>query len=172
MHPTAWWQPFLPFVAIAVVLALRLRNINRTRRMHLGRLLVAPIIVGLLAIYLFMSVPPDGAGLAIFAVGLAVGAAIGWQRARLMKVSYDPASNTFSLKQSPLAVVLLIAIMLLRRLALPGVAMSGGATNIPRALGLINGLIGFGLGTVMAHNLELWLRARAMRAKALSDTFK
>lgn len=170
MHPTAWWQPYLPFVAIGVVLLLRLRRVNKAQRMRLGRLLAGPIIVGTLAVFLFFSAPPGLAGLAIFVGGAIVGAALGWQRARLMKVAFDPVSGTFTLRQSPWAVVLLIGIMVLRRLLLPGV-VQGGSSHLPHAMWVIDGAIGFGLGSVVAHNIELWLRARALRASTLSGVF-
>lgn len=167
------WQTYLPFVVIAVVFLLRLRNVKTARRMRLGRLLVGPIIVGLLAADLFFSVPPDTAGIAIFAGGLAAGAALGWQRARWMKVSFDPATGMFMLKQSPLALVLLIGVMVVRRLFLPGgsVTMEPGFAAAPHAMWIIDGLIGFGLGTISAQNVELYRRARTLRASMLAGVF-
>jgi hypothetical protein len=160
----------IPFLVIGIVLVIRLRRVNKARRMHLGRLLVGPAILSLAAIYLAVTMPPDLAGAAIFIGGAAVGAALGWQRARLMKIVYDPASDSFTLQQSPWAVALLVGAMLLRRLVLPSaVAMQGG--HSPHAMWLIDGLIGFGLGTVVAQNTELWLRAKALRLATVSNTF-
>jgi hypothetical protein len=154
------------------VLLIRLRRVQRARPMHLWRLAIGPTLLGLAAIYLAVSVPPDLAGVAIFAGAAAAGAALGWQRARLMKIAYDPATNSFTLQQSPWAVALLIGVMLLRRLLLPGAAaMPGGSGHAPHAMWLIDGLIGFGLGTIVAQNTELWLRAKALRVAALSGTF-
>jgi hypothetical protein len=171
MHPTDPWQTYIPFVAIGIALLIRLRRVNRARRMHLWRLAVGPTLLGLAAIYLAVSVPPDLAGVAIFAGAAAAGAALGWQRARLMKIAFDPATNSFTLQQSPWAVALLIGIMLLRRLLLPGVGAMQGGAHMPHAMWLIDGLIGFGLGTIVAQNTELWLRAKALRVAALSGTF-
>lgn len=165
------WQPYLPFLVIGVLLVIRLRRASKARRMHLGRLLIAPGILGLLTIYLAVVLPPDLAGAGIFAGGAAVGTALGWQRARLMKIVYDPPSDSFTLQQSPLAVALLIGVMLLRRLVLPGAAAMQGGGHSPHAMWLVDGLIGFGLGTIVAQNTELWLRAKALRAATLSDTF-
>ena len=170
MQPPSW-QPYLPFLVIGVSLVIRLRRVNRARRMHLWRLLVGPTLLGLAAIYLAISMPPDLAGAGIFAGGAAVGTALGWQRARLMKIVYDPPSDSFTLQQSPLAVALLIGVMLLRRLVLPGAAAMQGGGHSPHAMWLIDGLIGFGLGTIVAQNTELWLRAKALRAATLSNTF-
>jgi hypothetical protein len=36
---------------------------------------------------------------------------------------------------------------------------------------IIDGVIGFGLGTIVSQNTELWLRAKALRASMLSETF-
>lgn len=172
MNPTASWQPYLPLLVIGVLLVIRLRRVNKARRMHLGRLLVGPIILSVAAISLAVTTPPDMGGAAIFVGAAAAGAVLGWQRARLMKIAYDPASDSFTLQQSPWAVALLIGVMLLRRVILPnGGAMADGGAHMPHSLWLIDGLIGFGLGTIGAQNTELWLRARAVRAAALSNTF-
>src|ERR1700709_2419380 len=102
MH-TAAGQSYLPFVVIGILMLVRLRRMNKPRRMHLGRLAAGPTILGVLAIYLLLSVPPGRAGIAIFAAAAAGGAALGWQRARMMKIVYDPATGTFTLQQSPWA---------------------------------------------------------------------
>jgi hypothetical protein len=172
MHPTVSWQPYIPLLVIGVLLVVRLRRVNKARPMHLWRLAVGPGILGLAAIYLAVSVPPDLAGVAIFAGAAGAGAALGWQRARLMKIAFDPATNSFTLQQSPWALALLIGVMLLRRLLLPSAAaMQGGGGHSQHAMWLIDGLIGFGLGTIVAQNTELWLRARALRVAAVSGTF-
>jgi hypothetical protein len=172
MNPPDSWQTYIPFVAVGIALLIRLRRVNRARRMHLWRLAVGPTLLGLAAIYLAVTMPPDLAGVAIFAGAAAAGSALGWQRARLMKIAFDPATNSFTLQQSPWAVALLIGIMLLRRLLLPGVAaMQGGGGHSAQAMWLIDGLIGFGLGTIVTQNTELWLRAKALRVAALSGTF-
>ena len=171
MHPTASWQTYLPLVTIGVVLLIRLRRAAKARRMHVWRLLVGPTILGLLAIYLAVSLPPDRTGIAIFAAAAAGGVALGWQRARLMKIVFDPVTDTFTLQQSPWAVALLIGVMLLRRVLLPQFAAMQGGAHMPHATWLIDGLIGFGLGTIVAQNTELWLRARALRAAMLSHDF-
>ncbi|WP_420381746.1 hypothetical protein [Novosphingobium sp.] len=164
-HPEQW-QSYLPFIIIALVLAIRLRRINRERRMHLGRLLVAPTIIVVAAGYLIAAATPDLVGLGIAAGAMLVGAGVGWQRARFMKIAYDPATDIFMMKQSPAAVLFLVAIMLVRRVVLAELPVShfGADVSLARAMWPIDGLIGFGLAMVIAHNAELYLRARRMKA--------
>ena len=171
MQPEAPWQHYLPILIIGIVLVIRLRRVNQARRMHLWRLAIGPVILGLGAIFLAVTMPPDLAGLAIFVGGAAIGSALGWQRARLMKIAYDPASDSFTLQQSPLAVALLIGVMALRRFFLPSAVTVQGAGHSPHAMWLIDGLIGFGLGMIVAKNAELWLRAKSLRAATISGTF-
>jgi hypothetical protein len=171
MPPTASWQSCLPFVLIGIIVLIRLRRASKARRMHLGRLLVAPIMLGVVAIYMAFVAPPGWTGAAIFALAAAAGSMLGWQRARLMKIVFDPVTNSFTVQQSPWAVVLLIGIMLLRRTLLPQFAGLQGGAHTPHAMWLIDGVIGFGLGTIVAQNSELWLRARALRTATISATF-
>jgi len=163
-HPEQW-QTYLPFVVIALVCAIRLRRINRERRMHLGRLAVAPAIIVLVAGYLVVTATPDLIGVAIAAGGMVVGAAVGWQRARFMKIAYDPQGDIFTMRQSPAALVFLIGIMVVRRLLLyelPVSHMTAGA-SLTRTMWPIDGLIGFALAMVIAHNGELYVRAQRLR---------
>ncbi len=171
MQPEASWQHYLPIVIIVIAMLFRLRGMKRARPMHLGRLLIGPVLLAVLVIYLAVTVPPDLGAAAIFAGAALAGAALGWQRARLMKIVYDPASDTFTLQQSPWAVALLIMVMLARRLLLPSVATMHGGVHAPHATWVIDGLIGFGFGTVVARNFELWLRAKGLRASTLARTF-
>jgi len=167
MEQPAQWQSYLPLVVIAAIFALRLRNVNRDRRLRLGQLLVAPLIVAMAAVFVFTTMALDWTGLAIMGAGLVAGAALGWQRARLMKIAYDPVSATFTIRQSPFALVLLIGVIVLRRLAM-GAATGPGphsAAMAPQAVWTIDGLIGFGLAMVVTTNTELWLRARKLRAE-------
>ncbi|WP_428332017.1 hypothetical protein [Novosphingobium sp.] len=164
-HPEQW-QSYLPFIIIALVLAIRLRRINRERRMHLGRLLVAPTIIVVVAGYLAATATPDLTGVGIAAGAMVIGGIVGWQRARFMTIAYDPAVDVFTMKQSPAAVLFLIAIMLVRRVVMAEMPVShiGAGVSMARAMWPIDGLIGFGLAMVIAHNTELYLRARRMKA--------
>jgi len=164
-HPEQW-QSYLPFVVIALVLAIRMRRINRERRMHLGRLLVSPTIIVVVAGYMVATATPDLIGFAIAAGAMAAGAAVGWQRARFMTIAYDPQTDIFTMKQSPAAVLFLVAIIVVRRAVLFGMPASPMAAGNPLAHAMwpIDGVIGFGLAMVIAHNVELYLRARRMKA--------
>jgi len=160
-HPEQW-QSYLPFVVIALVFALRLRRINRERRMHLGRLLVAPTIILVVAGYLVATATPDLVGFAIAVGGLVIGGVVGWQRARFTRIAYDPQGDIFTMRQSPAAVIFLVGIMIVRRVIMVEMpAMTAGASMAHMT---IDGLIGFGLAMVIAHNGELYLRARRIKA--------
>jgi hypothetical protein len=172
MQPTQTWQSYLPLIVIVVVFALRARTMNRHQRMHLGRLAVAPVIVALLAIWLVVTSPPDLAGLGAALAGIALGALLGWQRARLVAIAYDPASDTFTMKQSPFALIVLLAIIVARRMIMHATVGGepGAAAMAPQAMETIDGLIGFALAMVATRNGELWLRARKLRTESLQSS--
>jgi hypothetical protein len=163
------WQSYIPFAVIALVFVLRLRQINRHRRIHLWRLLVAPALVSVVALALMTSAAPDAKGFAAFVGAMVPGVAVGWQRARFMAMEYDRESDSLSVRTSPVALVFLLAIMVLRRMVLWTAGVFGGAAGAMaggahQAMWPIDGLIGFGLAMVVAQNVELWLRARKLRA--------
>jgi hypothetical protein len=168
VQPTPTWLSYLPLVVIAVVFALRARSVNRPRRMHLGRLVIAPVIVALIAVWLLATMPPDATGLAASGCGIIVGIALGWQRARLVAIAYEPSSDTFTMKQSPFALVLLLAIVVLRRVIMHATVATDPHTTAmaPEALWTVDGLIGFALAMVVTRNGELWLRARKLRGES------
>lgn len=168
MEQPAQWQSYLPLVFLAAVFLWRARSMNREVRMHQGRLLVAPVLVVVTGIYILANVGLDAPGAEICIAGIVAGGLLGWQRARLVTIAYDAANDTFTMKQSPFALILLFAVIVLRRVVLHS-TMDGDPTSaaaLPQTLWTIDGLIGFGVATVTARNGELWLRARALRAAA------
>lgn len=156
-----WVKDVLPFVVIAVVIALRWRGLKKARRLRVGMLWIVPLLVVAAIGMALVAMPPTPLGWLVFAAGLAAGAAVGWQRARLMHLHRDPASGELMMRQTPAALLLLLAIFAMRRLVNPGGSgPAADGTIAPTALLVTDGLLGFALGMVIALRLTLYLRAR------------
>lgn len=83
-------------VVVAIVLGLRLRGMSRMRRLRLETLWVVPTIYLLFAGAMFYQFPPSPVGWAISSAALIVGAAIGWQRGKLMQIHVDPETHALN----------------------------------------------------------------------------
>ena len=79
IHQT-WVTALLPFVIIAVVLALRLRSMSRERPLKISTLWIVPVLYVLLVGWMLFALPPTVAGWSLVAVGAVIGAVLGWHR--------------------------------------------------------------------------------------------
>lgn len=166
VHPIhqTWLTAVLPFVIIAVVLGLRLRSMSRERPLKVGTLWVVPIIYLLLVGWMLFALPPTVAGWALVAVGIVIGAVLGWHRAKMIRIERNPETGELRQKASPLAMLLLVALIVLKM----GARVIFGETAATQAgsgaMLLTDAFIGFALGLLSATRLELYLRAKQLLA--------
>jgi hypothetical protein len=164
-HGGNWITAVLPFVVIAVVLAFRFRSMNRERPLNVDTLWVVPVIyLGLMATMLF-ALPPSTGGWSVMVAGLAAGAALGWHRGKLIRLERDAETGKLMQRASPLAMLLLVALVVLKLGARAIFGDSAAAHPGSGAMLLTDAFIGFALGLLSATRLELYLRAR----KILTD---
>ena len=143
---TSWITAVLPFVVIAIVLALRFRSMSRERPLRIATLWIVPVIYLLIAGSMMFAVPPSPPGWGLLALGLVIGIAVGWHRGKLIRIERDPDSGELRQRASPLAMLLLVALV------------------VHGAMLLTDAFIGFALGLLSATRLELYLRARRILA--------
>ncbi|MGB7653991.1 MAG: DUF1453 domain-containing protein [Novosphingobium sp.] len=161
-------QTWLPLVVIAVVFAFRFRNLSKPKPFQPGQLWIAPVLLFAVFVLLVISLPPSAMGWLVIAVGVAIGAAIGWKRGHLMHLERDPHSGAVMIRQSPAALLLVLGIILARRGVSAGLGVTPGADAAGHmsnaAMLLTDGLLGFALGMVIAMRFTLWQRAKALPA--------
>jgi hypothetical protein len=159
-HP--WISYGIAAVVIVIVLAIRLKRAGVARPLKIGRLWIVPAIFGALTVFVFAQAPPEGLGWLICAAALALGAAAGWQRGRMMHIEVDPDTRALKGKQSPLA-VLFILVLIVARSALRAVLQTTGAISVTT---LTDALIAFALGLLTMQRLEMYLRAKRLLREA------
>ena len=95
-------QLYLPPVIALAVFALMGRRMMRPRKFRLRSLWVGPALtlVGIAA-YLNAYPAPSIGHAAGLTVALAVGGALGWVRARLVKVEFDRETDTLTQRSTP-----------------------------------------------------------------------
>lgn len=160
-QPGGLLQLFLPLAIFAVVFAFRMRGMARERPLKLERLWIVPAIYLALVAVTFAATPPTPSGWAVAFAALVIGAAIGWQRGKTMRITLDPATHRLSQKASPLAMLLLVAIVGIR-----AVLRTEGARFGFDAMLLTDALLAFALGLFAATRAEMFLRGKRILAQA------
>lgn len=148
-------------VVIAVVMALRWRRMSRQVPLKLERLWILPAVYLVAVATTFARFPPVGWGWAFCTGALVAGAALGWQRGRLMRIAVDPATHALSQTSSPAALLFILAIVLLRQ----GARAGSGWLHL-NAMAATDMLMALALGLFAAQRLEMFLRARRLLAEA------
>lgn len=150
---------------IAFVFALRLRRMQRGRRLRLEWLWVAPVLFGVLTASMFAFNPPSPLGWLASVAAFAIGALLGWQRARLVRIDIDPVTHQLSQRESPLALLFLFGIVGLRMALRNYGAQEAAALHI-NVLVITDILLALAFGLVATQRLMLYTRARALLAEA------
>ena len=166
VHPNPWISYAITAVIVVVVLALRLRGMSRMRRLRLETLWVIPAIYCVFAGVMFYEYPPQGLGWLACGVALVAGAAIGWQRGKLMRIHVDPETHTLNQRASPAAMLFIIVLIAVRFGAREMLANGAGAGLHLSTILVTNALVALALGLFAATRLEMYLRAKRLLDEA------
>lgn len=153
----------LVFAIVGVVLFFRLRSLSRERPLKLAQLWIVPGIYALLAGFMFWSFPPKGMGIAYCAVAFLIGAALGWQRGTMMRIVVDPETQTLSQKASPMAMLFLLGLIVLRTGAREAAIFGGFNVDLMLVTDL---LLALALGLLTLQRVEMYLRAKRLLDEA------
>jgi hypothetical protein len=159
-HGGNWIATLAPFIIIALVLALRFRSMSRERPLKVGTLWIVPAIYLVIAGSMLVALPPPPVGWAVVALGVAVGAVLGWHRGKLIRIERNAETGELRQRASPIAMLLLLAIVVLKLGARAIFGDTAAAHPGSGALLLTDAFVGFALGLLSATRAELYLRAR------------
>nr|WP_166175986.1 CcdC protein domain-containing protein [Altererythrobacter segetis] len=156
--PSNIYSIVIPILVIGVVLFFRVRRMKVQRPLKLGTLWVVPAIFLVVSGLTLAQFPPHGLDWAWLALALLLGAALGWQRGRLMKIWVDPESGGLMTQGSGWALVFLVVLLVLRMALREGLVMEADAGAID--IGLINSaFVVFAFGLFGTQRGEMALRA-------------
>jgi hypothetical protein len=160
-------KTLLPVLVIVVVMALRLRSMNRVRPLKPERMWVLPLVLLALAGITLWMHPPSPAGMAIGFAALIIGGFLGWQRGRFIHIERD-ANGGLTQKASPAALMLLVVIIGLRYAvrAYFGASPDANGQMSEQALIATDALLLFAVGLIAMTRVELAIRARRILAQA------
>jgi hypothetical protein len=162
-HPAqqTWIRYAITAFIVLVVFALRMRRMGRMRPLKLETLWIVPAIYLAVAVMMFWQLPPTGwVGIASLA-GLLIGAAVGWQRGKMMHIHVDPQTHALNQKASPAAILFLVALIAVRSF---GRGLLGSEGLSPAML--TDPLIAFALGMFTLTRVEMYLRAKRLLEQA------
>jgi membrane protein CcdC involved in cytochrome C biogenesis len=163
-HPVqqTWISYAISIAIIGIVVALRMRRMGKMRPLNLGSLWVVPAVYLVVAALMFVQLPPTGWVAIASGAGLLIGAAIGWQRGKMMHIHVDPETHALNQKASPAAMFFLIALIVVRMGARGIIGEEGGVSPAI----LTDPLIAFALGMFTLQRVEMYLRAKRLLEEA------
>ena len=163
-HPVhqSWISYAITIGIIVVVMTLRMRRMGQMRPLKLETLWVVPVLYLAVAALMFWSLPPTGWVAIASVAALLIGAAVGWQRGKMMQIHVDPDTHALNQKASPAAMFFLIALVIVRSGARAVLGNSGGASPAM----LTDPLIAFALGMFTLTRIEMYLRAKRLLEEA------
>jgi hypothetical protein len=163
VHPgqPSWSSYAITIGIILVVMALRVRGMSKTRPLKLGGLWIVPALYLLVAAVMFAELPPKGWVAVATIACAAVGAAVGWQRGKMMHIHVDPETHALNQRASPAAMMFLVLLIFVR-MAARGLVPQG---SVSPAM-LTDPLIAFALGMFTLQRVEMYLRARRLLEEA------
>jgi len=154
----SWVSYAVSIGVILVVMALRMRGMSRMRPLKLGSLWIVPAVYFVVALIMFVQLPPVGWVAIGSGVGLLLGAAVGWQRGKMMQIHVDPETHALNQKASPAAMFFLFALIIVRSGAR---TVLGNEAGVSPAM-LTDPLIAFALGMFTLTRIEMYLRAKRL----------
>jgi hypothetical protein len=167
-HPAqqTWISYAITIGIVVIVMALRFRSMGKMRPLKLGSLWVVPTMYVVVAALMFIGLPPTGWVAIAAAVGLLIGAAVGWQRGKMMHIHVDPETHALNQKASPAAMFFLIALIVVRAGARTLLGQTGGVSPAM----LTDPLIMFAVGMFSVQRVEMYLRAKRLLEEARGRT--
>jgi hypothetical protein len=159
--PHGIMQYVIPVAIFIVIFGLRARRMSQMRPLKLERLWIVPAIYLVIVAANFIAKPPTPTAWAASAAALLVGAALGWQRGRMMQIHVDPQTHTLSQKGSPLAILFLLAIIGVKL----GVQGEGRSLGFDVAL-VTDAALSLALGMFTMTRVEMYLRAKRLLDEA------
>jgi len=157
--------PSLIAIGVAAVI-LVLRN-SRPRQLKIERLWLWPAIYVVLLGFSLADTPLDVTpfNIGLQAAAFAVGGGIGWQRARFIEIRIHPETHELASRASPIGVLFIFAILVLRLALRDWVAQNASSWHIP-VVDIGTAFLVLAVGMLVGQRLEVWRRATRMLAEA------
>jgi amino acid transporter len=150
---------------VLIVMALRMRRMMQSRPYRLESSWILPVLFILLTGVALSAHLPQGLEWAWIVGGLAIGAALGWLRAMTIRLTVDPATHLVMAQGSPLAIVFLLLVLMVRFGLRSYLETESNLLGISVVV-VDSAFLAMACGLFVARAIEMGLRSR----KLLSQT--
>jgi membrane protein CcdC involved in cytochrome C biogenesis len=163
-------EQLIPLIAVLIALPLILLRNRRPRILRPQWLWVMPlIVVGLIGFGMWgmsYSDPEhsalDATSWTILAAGGLLGAAFGWWRGKMVTIEKH-ADGTLKAQASPLGVVIIIAVLVLRQALKPWLEANAEAWHV-NPLAILEAFMVFAAAMIVVQRIEMFIRARRIQS--------
>jgi branched-subunit amino acid transport protein AzlD len=156
------WVYLVPLLIIGLVV---LRN-ARARNLKVERLWISPVLLLVLTATTFSQQHmPSPIMIAGDIAALVLGATLGWWRGRFTKITVNPETHSLTSQASPVGMVLILAIMLIRQVV-RGYATANATALHVSVVEVTDAFLLLAVGLVCAQRLEMALRANRLLNEA------
>jgi hypothetical protein len=154
-------------VPIGIALVVIVARNSRPRRLRIERLWILPAIylIGIVAALVAAPPPVTPVCIGLLVLGLLIGAGLGWQRARFMQIHIHPETHDLSSRASPIGIIFIFAVLLLRFGAGSFLRAHPEVLDVP-VIAIGDALAVLAVSMLAVQRLEVWRRASQMLAEA------
>ena len=153
-----WIGYAITAVIVVAVLAFRTQGMMRSRPFRPQFVWIAPTVFLILLGALLVRQPPQGQEWLWIAGSFIVGAALGWFRAKTVRLTLDASTRTVLAQASPLAVLFLLAIFAVRFGLRSLLLTQASALGVSIAL-VDSAFLTMACGLLVARAVEMAIRA-------------
>lgn len=163
----------IPVVAIGLALVIFVFRMNRMRTarpLRLEWLWITPALMAAMFVFMLWGMAQShqfvsGADWAWIALAAAIGGVIGWYRGRMMTIAVDPQTHALNQQASPVAIIFLIGILVVRQAV--SLLMKGEAQAWHLHVALLSAApFALAIGMFTVTRIEMFIRARRLLAEA------
>lgn len=154
-------------ISLAIIVPVLIWRRSRARKLRVELLWIRPVLFGLVAVLVVINAPPviSPLSIALMVMAIALGAAAGWQRGKMMRIEVDPATHAVSVRASPAALVFIVGLIVLRYAVRDMAFGNVSALGLPLGT-LIDILALFSAAMMVTQAVEMSIRARRLLAQA------
>jgi len=153
-------------LAVVLVVVRRLRSLLQTRRLRPELLWMRPaIFAAVSAVALYQSPPNALIDILILCVAAALGAVVGWRKAKMMTIGISPQTGELTVKGSPWAAAIVVGLLALRVLARSALSAEASAWHLNLGL-ILDTMIILVAAMQMTQAAEMYVRGRTMLREA------
>lgn len=156
-------QTYGLLIAVAVAMLIAVMRNRQPRKLRIEALWIRPLIfLALLATTAVAAPPPlTAVSLTLMIAAAGIGAALGWQRGRFIKIEVDAETHALTSRASPIGVVFIL-VLLVMRVALRGALIQNAAALRVSAIAAAEAVLVLAVSMMVVQGFEMWLRARRL----------